>query len=407
MIKYTSKQVCFCGKRVSLLPNLSFTLKNKTNMIKVGINGFGRIGRLVFRAAQERNDVQIVAVNDPFMDLDYVIYMLKFDTVHGRFKGTAENKDGKLVVNGKEVAFFAEKNPADIPWGKVGADYIVESTGVFTKLEGASEHLKAGAKKVVISAPSADAPMFVCGVNLDKYTKDMNVVSNASCTTNCLAPLAKVIHDNFGIVEGLMTTVHAATNTQKTVDAPSKKDWRGGRSILNNIIPSSTGAAKAVGKVIPDLNGKLTGMAFRVPVADVSVVDLTVRLKKAASYEEIKVTPYFFWYRKTAKKIWKPFIRGLSIFKCPASTTRIWKGPCKSSKLWNRQASNRLFVWREAVGSKHSVYWNRTKKTVSSWNNSYATCGQLIPLPIFPPPNCPKSKKACKTSGFGRKRWPK
>ena len=256
-------------------------------MIKVGINGFGRIGRLVFRAAQERNDVQIVAVNDPFMDLDYVIYMLKFDTVHGRFKGTAENKDGKLVVNGKEVAFFAEKNPADIPWGKVGADYIVESTGVFTKLEGASEHLKAGAKKVVISAPSADAPMFVCGVNLDKYTKDMNVVSNASCTTNCLAPLAKVIHDNFGIVEGLMTTVHAATNTQKTVDAPSKKDWRGGRSILNNIIPSSTGAAKAVGKVIPDLNGKLTGMAFRVPVADVSVVDLTVELEKEADYKDI------------------------------------------------------------------------------------------------------------------------
>ncbi|MDD3430784.1 MAG: type I glyceraldehyde-3-phosphate dehydrogenase [Bacteroidales bacterium] len=257
-------------------------------MIKVGINGFGRIGRLVFRAAQERNDVQIVAVNDPFMDLDYVIYMLKYDTVHGRFQGTAENKDGKLVVNGKEVAFFAEKNPAEIPWGTVGADYVVESTGVFTKLDGASEHLKGGAKKVVISAPSADAPMFVCGVNLDKYSNDMNVVSNASCTTNCLAPLAKVIHDNFGIEEGLMTTVHAATNTQKTVDAPSKKDWRGGRSILNNIIPSSTGAAKAVGKVIPDLNGKLTGMAFRVPTSDVSVVDLTVRLKKAASYEEIK-----------------------------------------------------------------------------------------------------------------------
>ncbi|MFA7359112.1 MAG: glyceraldehyde 3-phosphate dehydrogenase NAD-binding domain-containing protein, partial [Bacteroidales bacterium] len=206
-------------------------------MIKVGINGFGRIGRLVFRAAQERNDVQIVAVNDPFMDLDYVIYMLKYDTVHGRFQGTAENKDGKLVVNGKEVAFFAEKNPAEIPWGTVGADYVVESTGVFTKLDGASEHLKGGAKKVVISAPSADAPMFVCGVNLDKYSNDMNVVSNASCTTNCLAPLAKVIHDNFGIEEGLMTTVHAATNTQKTVDAPSKKDWRGGRSILNNIIP--------------------------------------------------------------------------------------------------------------------------------------------------------------------------
>jgi glyceraldehyde 3-phosphate dehydrogenase len=257
-------------------------------MIKVGINGFGRIGRLVFRAAQERNDVQIVAVNDPFLDLDYLIYMLKYDTVHGQFKGTAENVNGKLVINGKEVAFFAEKDPAAIGWGASGADYVVESTGVFTTTEKAGLHLKGGAKKVVISAPSADAPMFVCGVNLEKYTKDMDVVSNASCTTNCLAPLAKVINDNFGIVEGLMTTVHAATNTQKTVDAPSSKDWRGGRSILGNIIPSSTGAAKAVGKVIPALNGKLTGMAFRVPTADVSVVDLTVRLEKAASYDEIK-----------------------------------------------------------------------------------------------------------------------
>lgn len=257
-------------------------------MIKVGINGFGRIGRLVFRAAQERNDVQIVAVNDPFLDLDYLVYMLKYDTVHGSFKGTAENVNGKLIINGKEVAFFAEKDPAAIGWGASGADYVVESTGVFTTTEKASAHLRGGAKKVVISAPSADAPMFVCGVNLEKYTKDMDVVSNASCTTNCLAPLAKVINDNFGIVEGLMTTVHAATNTQKTVDAPSSKDWRGGRSILGNIIPSSTGAAKAVGKVIPELNGKLTGMAFRVPTADVSVVDLTVRLEKAASYDEIK-----------------------------------------------------------------------------------------------------------------------
>jgi glyceraldehyde 3-phosphate dehydrogenase len=257
-------------------------------MIKVGINGFGRIGRLVFRAAQERSDIQVVAVNDPFLDIDYLVYMLKYDTVHGKFQGTAENKDGKLFVNGKQVAFFAEKDPANIGWGASGADYVVESTGVFTTVEKASAHLKGGAKKVVISAPSADAPMFVCGVNLDKYTKDLNVVSNASCTTNCLAPLAKVINDNFGIVEGLMTTVHAATNTQKTVDAPSSKDWRGGRSILGNIIPSSTGAAKAVGKVIPELNGKLTGMSLRVPVADVSVVDLTVRLEKAASYDEIK-----------------------------------------------------------------------------------------------------------------------
>ncbi|MDR1678599.1 MAG: type I glyceraldehyde-3-phosphate dehydrogenase [Prevotellaceae bacterium] len=257
-------------------------------MIKVGINGFGRIGRLVFRAAQERNDIQVVAVNDPFLDLDYLIYMLKFDTVHGKFNGTAENKNGKLFVNGKEVAFFAEKDPAAIGWGKVGADYILESTGVFTTIDKASAHLQGGAKKVIISAPSADAPMFVCGVNLDKYTKDMNIVSNASCTTNCLAPLAKVINDKFGIAEGLMTTVHAATNTQKTVDAPSAKDWRGGRSVFGNIIPSSTGAAKAVGKVIPSLNGKLTGMAFRIPSADVSVVDLTVRLEKAASYDEIK-----------------------------------------------------------------------------------------------------------------------
>ncbi|MCK9312427.1 MAG: type I glyceraldehyde-3-phosphate dehydrogenase [Bacteroidales bacterium] len=257
-------------------------------MIKVGINGFGRIGRLVFRAAQERNDIQVVAVNDPFMDVDYMVYMLKYDSVHGQFQGTAEAKDGKLIVNGKEVIFFAEKDPADIAWGAAGADYVVESTGVFTTTEKASAHFKGGAKKVVISAPSADAPMFVCGVNLDAYTKDMNVVSNASCTTNCLAPIAKVINDNFGLLEGLMTTVHAATATQKTVDGPSKKDWRGGRSILNNIIPSSTGAAKAVGKVIPSLNGKLTGMSLRVPTSDVSVVDLTCRLAKPATYDEIK-----------------------------------------------------------------------------------------------------------------------
>ena len=256
--------------------------------IKVGINGFGRIGRLVFRAAQANENIEVVAVNDPFMDLDYMKYMLDYDTVHGRFNGTSEVVDGKFIVNGKEVAFFAEMDPANIAWGSVGADYVVESTGVFTTIEKASLHLKGGAKKVVISAPSADAPMFVCGVNLDSYTADMDIVSNASCTTNCLAPVAKVLNDNFGIVEGLMTTVHAATNTQKTVDAPSKKDWRGGRSILGNIIPSSTGAAKAVGKVIPALNGKLTGMAFRVPTADVSVVDLTVRLEKGASYEEIK-----------------------------------------------------------------------------------------------------------------------
>jgi len=232
--------------------------------------------------------VDVVGINDPFIDLEYMVYMLKYDTVHGQFKGTIETKGDKLVVNGKEIAVYASMNPAEIPWKECGAEYVVESTGVFTTTEKASAHLAAGAKKVVISAPSADAPMFVMGVNNDKYTSDMNVISNASCTTNCLAPLAKVIHEKFGIVEGLMTTVHATTATQKTVDGPSKKDWRGGRGAAFNIIPSSTGAAKAVGKVIPELNGKLTGMAFRVPTADVSVVDLTCRLEKGASYDEIK-----------------------------------------------------------------------------------------------------------------------
>ena len=255
---------------------------------KVGINGFGRIGRLVFRAAMTNGKVDVVGINDPFIDLDYMVYMLKYDTVHGKFQGTVEVKGDKLVVNGKEVAVYGCMNPEEIPWKACGAEYIVESTGVFTTIEKASAHIKAGAKKVVISAPSADAPMFVMGVNNDKYTSDMTVISNASCTTNCLAPLAKVVHENFGIIEGLMTTVHATTATQKTVDGPSKKDWRGGRGAAFNIIPSSTGAAKAVGKVIPELNGKLTGMAFRVPTADVSVVDLTCRLEKAASYDEIK-----------------------------------------------------------------------------------------------------------------------
>ena len=256
--------------------------------IKVGINGFGRIGRLVFRATVENPNVEVVAINDPFIDPEYMVYMLTYDTVHGRFKGEASAKDGAIVVNGKEIKVFAEMNPADIKWADCGAEYIVESTGAFTTTEKASAHFAGGAKKVVISAPSSDAPMFVMGVNNDKYTSDMKVVSNASCTTNCLAPLAKVINDKFGIVEGLMTTVHATTATQKTVDGPSKKDWRGGRGAAFNIIPSSTGAAKAVGKVIPELNGKLTGMAFRVPTADVSVVDLTCRLEKPATYEEIK-----------------------------------------------------------------------------------------------------------------------
>lgn len=257
-------------------------------MIKVGINGFGRIGRLVFRAAVAKDDVQVVGINDPFIDLEYMAYMLKYDSTHGQFKGTIEIKGDKLVVNGQEISVFAEMDPTKISWGSCGADYVVESTGVFTTTEKASAHLEGGAKKVVISAPSADAPMFVMGVNNDKYTKDMIVVSNASCTTNCLSPIAKVLNDKWGIVEGLMTTVHATTATQKTVDGPSKKDWRGGRGAGANIIPSSTGAAKAVGKVIPELNGKLTGMAFRVPTPDVSVVDLTARLEKPATYEEIK-----------------------------------------------------------------------------------------------------------------------
>jgi len=256
--------------------------------VKVGINGFGRIGRLVFRASVANPNIEVLGINDPFIDPKYMEYMLKYDTVHGVFDGTIEVGADFIVVNGKKIKVFACMKASEIDWKSVGAEYIVESTGVYTTTEKASAHLVGGAKKVVISAPSADAPMFVMGVNQDKYNKEMTVVSNASCTTNCLAPLAKVINDNFGIVEGLMTTVHATTATQKTVDGPSNKDWRGGRGAAFNIIPSSTGAAKAVGKVIPELNGKLTGMAFRVPTADVSVVDLTVRLEKGASYDEIK-----------------------------------------------------------------------------------------------------------------------
>ena len=256
-------------------------------MIKVGINGFGRIGRFVFRAAQKRSDIEIVGIND-LLDAEYMAYMLKYDTMHGRFDGTVEVKDGHLVVNGKTIRITAEKNPADLKWNEIGAEYVVESTGLFLSKDKAQGHIDAGAKYVVMSAPSKDdTPMFVCGVNTDKYVKGTQFVSNASCTTNCLAPLAKVLHDNFGITDGLMTTVHATTATQKTVDGPSVKDWRGGRAAAGNIIPSSTGAAKAVGKVIPELNGKLTGMSFRVPTLDVSVVDLTVNLAKPATYAEI------------------------------------------------------------------------------------------------------------------------
>jgi glyceraldehyde 3-phosphate dehydrogenase len=258
--------------------------------VKVGINGFGRIGRIVLRNALENKEIEVVAVNDPFIDLDYMAYMFKYDSTHGRFKGSVEVKNGKLVIEGHSITVFAERAPENIKWKDAGAEYVVESTGVFTTIAAAEKHITSGgAKKVIISAPSADAPMFVCGVNLPSYdSAKHHVISNASCTTNCLAPLAKVINDKFGIVEGLMTTVHATTATQKTVDGPSSKDWRGGRGVGGNIIPSSTGAAKAVGKVIPELNGKLTGLAFRVPTADVSVVDLVVRLDKGAKYDEIK-----------------------------------------------------------------------------------------------------------------------
>ena len=256
--------------------------------IKVGINGFGRIGRLVFRAGIARDDIEFVGINDPFMTPDYMAYMLKYDTIHGRFQGTISYDDESITVNGKKVMFYAKMNPAEIPWGEIGAEYVVESTGLFLTQEKAQAHIDAGAKKVVMSAPSKDAtPMFVMGVNQDKYTSDMTFVSNASCTTNCLAPIAKVLHENWGITDGLMTTVHSVTATQKPVDGPSKKDWRGGRAATYNIIPSSTGAAKAVGKVIPELNGKLTGMSMRVPTLDVSVVDLTVNLAKPAKYDEI------------------------------------------------------------------------------------------------------------------------
>ena len=255
--------------------------------IKVGINGFGRIGRLVFRAMTERDNIEVVGIND-LINAEYMAYMLKYDSVHGIFPGEVSVEGNDLVVNGKRIRVTAEKDPSNLKWNEIGADYVVESTGLFLDKESAAKHITAGAKKVILSAPSKDdTPMFVMGVNHKELTDDIKILSNASCTTNCLAPLAKVIHDSFGIVEGLMTTVHATTATQKTVDGPSMKDWRGGRAALNNIIPSSTGAAKAVGKVIPSLNGKLTGMSFRVPTVDVSVVDLTVRIEKAASYDEI------------------------------------------------------------------------------------------------------------------------
>jgi len=253
----------------------------------VGINGFGRIGRLVMRASLANKEVSVVAINEPFMDLDYMVYMFKYDSTHGKFKGEVFGKNGNLFIDGHEIHVYAEKEPSKIPWGKHGADYVVESTGIFLTVDKCQAHIQGGAKKVIISAPSPDAPMYVMGVNEDTYDPKVNVLSNASCTTNCLAPLAKVIHEKYGILEGLMTTVHSITATQKTVDGPSGKDWRAGRGAGQNIIPATTGAAKAVGKVIPALNGKLTGMSFRVPTPDVSVVDLTCRLEKSATYEEI------------------------------------------------------------------------------------------------------------------------
>ena len=255
--------------------------------VKIVINGFGRIGTLAFQAALKKDEVEVVAINDPFVAADYMAYMTKYDTVHGRFDGEVSSKEGTLIVNGKEIKVYNEMDPHNIPWGELGVDYVLECSGVFTTMDKAQAHIDAGAKKVIISAPSKDAPMFVMGVNNETYDPSMNIVSNASCTTNCLAPLAKVINDNFGIKDGLMTTVHSTTATQKTVDGASKKDWRGGRAAAANIIPSSTGAAKAVGKVIPSLNGKLTGMSFRVPTVDVSVVDLTCNLEKPTTMEEI------------------------------------------------------------------------------------------------------------------------
>ena len=255
--------------------------------VKLGINGFGRIGRLVLRVVAERNDVEVVAINDPFIDLEYGKYMFTHDTIHGKFEGSCEVKNSKLIVNKNEISFYGEKEPNLIPWSKHNVDVVIEATGKFTKYEDAVKHLEGGAKKVIVSAPGKNMPMFVMGVNHTEYKPEMKVISNASCTTNCLAPLAKVINDNFGIEEGIMSTVHSVTATQLTVDGPSKKDWRGGRAASYNIIPSSTGAAKAVGEVIPSLKGKLTGMSFRVPTLNVSVVELTARLSKPTTYEEI------------------------------------------------------------------------------------------------------------------------
>ena len=322
--------------------------------IRVGINGFGRIGRLVFRAAQKRNDIEIVGIND-LIDVEYMAYMLRYDTIHGQFDGSIEVKDGKLVVNGKAIRVTAEKNPVDLKWNEVGADYIVESTGLFLTKEKAQAHIDAGAKYVVMSAPSKDdTPMFVCGVNTDSYVKGTQFVSNASCTTNCLAPIVKVLNDAFGVENGLMTTVHATTATQKTVDGPSMKDWRGGRAAAGNIIPSSTGAAKAVGKVIPSLNGKLTGMSFRVPTLDVSVVDLTVNLKKETSYEEIC---------KAMKKASEGELKGILGYTEDAVVSSDFIGDARTS-IFDAKAGIQLTPNFVKVVSWYDNEWGYSNKTL-------------------------------------------
>ena len=326
--------------------------------IKVGINGFGRIGRLVFRAMTERENIEVVGIND-LINAEYMAYMLKYDSVHGEFKGTVSVEGNDLIVNGKKIRVTAEKDPNNLKWNEVGAEYIVESTGLFLSKESAQAHINAGAKKVILSAPPKDdTPMFVMGVNHKELTDDIKILSNASCTTNCLAPLAKVIHDNFGIVEGLMTTVHATTATQKTVDGPSMKDWRGGRSALNNIIPSSTGAAKAVGKVIPSLNGKLTGMSFRVPTADVSVVDLTVRLAKETTYEEIM---------KVLKNASETSMKGILGFTEDDVVSQDFVGDSRTS----------------VVDAKAGIGLNSTFfKLVSWYDNEYGYSSKLIDLSV-------------------------
>lgn len=325
--------------------------------VKLGINGFGRIGRIVFRETYNRDNVEVVAIND-LLDVDHLAYLLKYDSVHGRFNGTVDVRDGKLYVNDKYIRVTAQKDPALIQWDELGVDVVAECTGFFTTVETASAHLKGGAKKVIISAPSADAPMFVMGVNHTEVKSTDLVVSNASCTTNCLAPLAKVIHDNFGIVEGLMTTVHATTSTQMTADGPSRKDWRGGRAASVNIIPSSTGAAKAVGKVIPSLNGKLTGMSFRVPTVDVSVVDLTVKVVKETSYEEIMAV---------LKKASENEMKGILGFTEDDVVSQDFVGDARTS----------------VVDAKAGIGLNSTFfKLVSWYDNEYGYSSKLIDLAV-------------------------